>query len=226
MSAADQLARDRKILELADREALSKGVTSFQDAGSSFGTIDLMKQMVDEGAMGVRLWVMVREGNEAEAPTSREVPDDRLRRRPPHRARHQASDRRRARVARRVAARALLRQAGKHRAEHDVGGLDSRDSAARDRQRLSVVRPRHRRSRESRNLEHLRGGVQGEPRQEGSSLAHRARAAPQRCRHPSLRPARRHRVDAGRALHVGRPVRAGAARQTGARRKALTSGRS
>ena len=68
LSAADQLARDRKILELADREALSKGVTSFQDAGSSFGTIDLMRQMVDEGAMGVRLWVMVREGNEAEAP--------------------------------------------------------------------------------------------------------------------------------------------------------------
>ena len=68
LSAADQLARDRKILELADREALSKGVTSFQDAGSSFGTIDLMKQMVDGGAIGVRLWVMVREGNEAEAP--------------------------------------------------------------------------------------------------------------------------------------------------------------
>ena len=68
LNAADQLARDRKILELADREVLSKGITSFQDAGSSFGTIDLMKQMVDEGAMGVRLWVMVREGNEAEAP--------------------------------------------------------------------------------------------------------------------------------------------------------------
>ncbi len=68
LNAADQLARDRKILALADREALSKGITSFQDAGSSFGTIDLMKQMVDEGAMGVRLWVMVREGNEAEAP--------------------------------------------------------------------------------------------------------------------------------------------------------------
>ena len=68
LNAADQLVRDRKILELADREVLSKGITSFQDAGSSFGTIDLMKQMVDEGAMGVRLWVMVREGNEAEAP--------------------------------------------------------------------------------------------------------------------------------------------------------------
>ena len=47
---------------------LAKGVTSFQDAGASFATIDLMKTMVDEGAMGVRLWVMVREGNEAEAP--------------------------------------------------------------------------------------------------------------------------------------------------------------
>jgi predicted amidohydrolase YtcJ len=61
-------ARARKVLELADREALSKGITSFQDAGSSFETIDLMRTMVDEGALGVRLWVMVREGNEAEAP--------------------------------------------------------------------------------------------------------------------------------------------------------------
>ncbi len=33
-------------------EALSKGITTFQDAGSSFATIDLMKQMVDEGAHG------------------------------------------------------------------------------------------------------------------------------------------------------------------------------
>jgi predicted amidohydrolase YtcJ len=65
---AERLARDRRVLELADREVLSKGITSFQDAGSSFATIDLMKKMVDEGAIGVRLWVMVREGNEAEAP--------------------------------------------------------------------------------------------------------------------------------------------------------------
>jgi predicted amidohydrolase YtcJ len=67
-SETDRLARDRKVLELADREVLSKGITSFQDAGSPFATIDLMKKMVDEGAMGVRLWVMVREGNDAEAP--------------------------------------------------------------------------------------------------------------------------------------------------------------
>ncbi len=61
-------SRPRKALELASQEALSKGVTSFQDAGSSFATIDLMKQMIDEGKIGLRLWVMVREGNEREAP--------------------------------------------------------------------------------------------------------------------------------------------------------------
>lgn len=61
-------SRARKVLELASQESLSKGVTSFQDAGSSFATIDLMKQMIDQGQIGVRLWVMVREGNEREAP--------------------------------------------------------------------------------------------------------------------------------------------------------------
>src|SRR3989337_163994 len=46
----------------------SKGITSFHDAGSSFATIDLIKALIDEGRMNVRLWVMVREGNEREAP--------------------------------------------------------------------------------------------------------------------------------------------------------------
>lgn len=61
-------ARLRKALELASKEVLSKGITSFQDAGSSFATIDLMKQMIDEHQIGVRMWVMVREGNSREAP--------------------------------------------------------------------------------------------------------------------------------------------------------------
>lgn len=61
-------ARLRKALELASKEVLSKGITSFQDAGSSFATIDLMKEMIDEHQIGVRMWVMVREGNSPEAP--------------------------------------------------------------------------------------------------------------------------------------------------------------
>ena len=59
--------RDRRVLELAAKEALSKGITSFQDAGTSFETIDLMKAMADEDKLGIRLWVMVRAGLEQEA---------------------------------------------------------------------------------------------------------------------------------------------------------------
>jgi hypothetical protein len=59
--------RDRRVLELAAKEALSKGITSFQDAGTSFETIDLMKALADEDKLGIRLWVMVRAGLEQEA---------------------------------------------------------------------------------------------------------------------------------------------------------------
>jgi predicted amidohydrolase YtcJ len=62
---AEEVARARKILELASAEAVSKGITSFQDAGSSFADVDLVKQMIDEGRMNVRLWIMLRMGNDA-----------------------------------------------------------------------------------------------------------------------------------------------------------------
>jgi predicted amidohydrolase YtcJ len=62
-SPADVAARQRRVLELAAQEVLAKGITTFEDAGSPLATIDLMKQMVDEGKMGVRLWVMVRQPN-------------------------------------------------------------------------------------------------------------------------------------------------------------------
>jgi predicted amidohydrolase YtcJ len=62
---AETAARARRIFELASAEVLSKGVTSFQDAGSSLADVDLMKQLIDEGRIGNRLWVMLRVGNEA-----------------------------------------------------------------------------------------------------------------------------------------------------------------
>ncbi len=55
----------RRQAELAVEEALRKGITSFQDAGSSFETVDMFKEMVDEGSLGIRLWVMLRESNES-----------------------------------------------------------------------------------------------------------------------------------------------------------------
>jgi predicted amidohydrolase YtcJ len=63
-TAAESAARARRILELASAEVLSKGVTSFQDAGSALNDVDLMKQMIDEGKLGNRLWVMLRVGNQ------------------------------------------------------------------------------------------------------------------------------------------------------------------
>ena len=53
----------RRAIRLADEECLSKGVTSFQDAGSSFATVDVLKTMAENGELGIRLWVMIREGN-------------------------------------------------------------------------------------------------------------------------------------------------------------------
>jgi predicted amidohydrolase YtcJ len=65
LSRAERDALDRRVVELAGTDALSKGVTSFHDAGSNFATIDLFKKIVDEGKMPVRLYVMVRfESNE------------------------------------------------------------------------------------------------------------------------------------------------------------------
>jgi predicted amidohydrolase YtcJ len=56
-------ARNRLVLELADQEVISKGITSFQDAGSGFGTVNRIKELIDEGRMNVRLWVMIRGGD-------------------------------------------------------------------------------------------------------------------------------------------------------------------
>ena len=60
----DVLAERRRVMELAAQEALSKGVTSFHDAGTGFGTIDLMKELEAEGALPVRLYVMIRAPND------------------------------------------------------------------------------------------------------------------------------------------------------------------
>lgn len=49
--------------KLASQEAVSHGITSFQDAGSSFETIDLLSRLAREGQLGVRLWLMIRENN-------------------------------------------------------------------------------------------------------------------------------------------------------------------
>jgi predicted amidohydrolase YtcJ len=61
---AQKEADARKVIELASREALSKGLTTVNDAGSGPDTIDLMKKVVDEGKLPLRVWMMLRESPE------------------------------------------------------------------------------------------------------------------------------------------------------------------
>lgn len=63
-TAAERDGDARRQVQLAVQASLEKGVTSFQDAGSSFSTIDLLKQVASEGGLGIRLWVMVRDSND------------------------------------------------------------------------------------------------------------------------------------------------------------------
>lgn len=60
----ERAADARKVVDAAVQAALEKGVTSFQDAGESFATVDAIKQAADAGALGIRLWVMVRDSND------------------------------------------------------------------------------------------------------------------------------------------------------------------
>jgi predicted amidohydrolase YtcJ len=64
MTPEEREAEIRREVQLADEEAVAKGVTSFQDAGSSFETIDVFKKVAAEGKLGIRLFVMVRDTNE------------------------------------------------------------------------------------------------------------------------------------------------------------------
>lgn len=61
---AEREAALLRSLRLADRECLSKGVTSFQDAGTSLATLAGIRRLAERGELGVRLWVMVRDTNE------------------------------------------------------------------------------------------------------------------------------------------------------------------
>ena len=60
----EKTAEQIKIIELADKECLSKGLTSLHDAGSSFSTIEIFREFVEEGKLGIRLNVMISERNE------------------------------------------------------------------------------------------------------------------------------------------------------------------
>ncbi len=63
-SVEERDAERVRAVELATEACLSHGITTFHDAGASFETIELYRRLLDEGRLGVRLYVMVGEDNE------------------------------------------------------------------------------------------------------------------------------------------------------------------
>jgi len=50
-------------IELAQEECLRKGVTSFQDAGSSFQEMEWYKALAEQNKLKIRLWAMLRQNS-------------------------------------------------------------------------------------------------------------------------------------------------------------------
>lgn len=62
-SAEDLKAQWVEGIRLAEQDCLKKGITSFQDAGSSFQQVQWMKELADQNKFNIRHWAMVRDGN-------------------------------------------------------------------------------------------------------------------------------------------------------------------
>jgi hypothetical protein len=63
-SPAEVEADNRHKVELAARECVSNGITTFEDAGSPFDTVDLIKRVALERKLDLRLWMMLNDSNE------------------------------------------------------------------------------------------------------------------------------------------------------------------
>jgi predicted amidohydrolase YtcJ len=57
-----------RAIKLAIDESLSKGITTFEDAGSPLATVDVLKKMADNHELRMRIWMMLRAPNEQLAP--------------------------------------------------------------------------------------------------------------------------------------------------------------
>ncbi|MGI9327955.1 MAG: amidohydrolase, partial [Pseudomonadales bacterium] len=76
LSTEERHAQMREHSRLAAQQALRHGVTSFHDAGAPFTTIDFLMTLEGEGALPVRLYVMVR--GESHAELAKKLPGYRM----------------------------------------------------------------------------------------------------------------------------------------------------
>jgi predicted amidohydrolase YtcJ len=65
MKSPEETEADRmRVIELADTECLSRGLTGVHDAGTSWETVERYKKAIDSGTLGIRLYVMLSSANE------------------------------------------------------------------------------------------------------------------------------------------------------------------
>lgn len=62
-SGQEILSENMNAAKLANEECIKKGITSLHDAGASFSTIDLYKNLIDANSLDIRLYVMIGEDN-------------------------------------------------------------------------------------------------------------------------------------------------------------------
>jgi predicted amidohydrolase YtcJ len=65
---AERAAEQRRVIDIAIDECLAKGITTFEDAGSPFTTVDPLKRMAENHQLRMRIWMMLRTSNEQLAP--------------------------------------------------------------------------------------------------------------------------------------------------------------
>lgn len=54
----------RKLIGLAAKECITKGITTFEDAGSPLRTVDVFRNMAESHELPLRMWVMLRASNQ------------------------------------------------------------------------------------------------------------------------------------------------------------------
>ncbi|HTS30502.1 MAG TPA: amidohydrolase [Bryobacteraceae bacterium] len=67
-TSEERAAQRRRAIDLAVDESLSKGITTFEDAGSPFTTVDTLKRMAENHELRLRIWMMLRMPNDELAP--------------------------------------------------------------------------------------------------------------------------------------------------------------
>ena len=65
-SEAQKVAELEKTVQLASETCLRHGITSFQDAGSKFWTLEQFERLAEAGQLPIRLWSMISEPEENE----------------------------------------------------------------------------------------------------------------------------------------------------------------